>query len=470
MLPVDPSTAPVRARKMRVAVFIEHDIIYRHFIRSRAFDDLAASHDVMFVFPSGDAAAKRMTIAVDPDDVSGEIEYVEIDAARLYQWRRLFQVSQLVWRPGLAWKRLRIISRRFLGPRASKLFTVLALPGIFEIFRWHSLRTIKAMPSPMADLMRRTSPDILVHPTVLDGLFINDVVLHAAEFGIPSILIMNSWDNPSTKRAVVGRPDRLLVWGQQTKNHAITFMGMEPDKVVSFGAAQFDLYRRPARIDRAEFCRLHDIDSAKPILLYAGSSKGSDEFQHLRMIEDAIHNGVLPDIAVVYRPHPWGNGGFNGERIIGHAWRHIHIEESMRGYLERVAAGQKGISLPDYGDTHDLLSAIDVLVSPLSTIILEAMLHGKPVLCFLPDAQVDSSLDLQASLVHFEDMYSNPEVLVATGDDALIGQLKILAGRMSEPAVGQRMRAAAHHFVEDFDQPYDTRLTAFVARTAPVEI
>ena len=29
---------------------------------------------------------------------------------------------------------------------------------------------------------------------------------------IPLIVIMNSWDNPSTKRAVIGKPDWLLVW------------------------------------------------------------------------------------------------------------------------------------------------------------------------------------------------------------------------------------------------------------------
>ena len=35
---------------------------------------------------------------------------------------------------------------------------------------------------------------------------------------------MNSWDNPSTKRSLIGNPDWLFVWGEQTKKHAEKFV------------------------------------------------------------------------------------------------------------------------------------------------------------------------------------------------------------------------------------------------------
>jgi hypothetical protein len=463
---VHDTAGVVSSGRLKVLVFVEHDIIYRHFVRSRVFDHLGQRHEVVFVVPEGPAGAKRMSVALAPEEVVGRITKLHVDPARLFQWRRLFQVSQFVWRPGLAWKRLRALTRRFVGPRASVLYTVLALPGIYHIFRARTLRTICAMPSGMAELIERERPDVLVHPTVLDGLFVNDIVLHGAERGLPTVLIMNSWDNPSTKRAVVGTPDALLVWGPQTKSHAVTFMGMAPDRVLEFGAAQFDIYRAPARIDRVEFCRRHNVDPAHPVLLYAGSSKGTDEFAHLRRIEDAIDAGKLPLMSVIYRPHPWGAGGFRGERIIDHAWRHVRIEESMRAYLEAVRDGRKGISLPDYAETHDVLSNVDALVSPLSTIILEALLHGKPALCFLAAAQAGSSLDLQATLVHFEDMYDDPEVPIARGEDALIPGLADLMGKVGEPGLPKRLAASAAHFVTSFEAPYGERLTACLEQLA----
>ena len=46
---------------------------------------------------------------------------------------------------------------------------------------------------------------------------------------------MNSWDNPSTKQAVIGHPDWLLVWGQQTYDHSIKYLNMEKNRVIQFG-------------------------------------------------------------------------------------------------------------------------------------------------------------------------------------------------------------------------------------------
>ena len=42
---------------------------------------------------------------------------------------------------------------------------------------------------------------------------------------------MNSWDNPSTKRSIVGNPDWFFVWGDQTKNHAIKYMNISKIKL-----------------------------------------------------------------------------------------------------------------------------------------------------------------------------------------------------------------------------------------------
>jgi hypothetical protein len=454
-----PTTAGAR---LRVAVFIEHDIIYRHFVQSRVFQELAESHEVTFVFPSGANVAKRFSVAVNDQEVGAPHVRLEIDTDRLYQWRRLFQVSQLSWGLGADWSQLRKTMRRMLGPKASTLFTLLGLPGVYSLFRARTLKTIGKLPAGMRGLLQSMQPDVILHPTVLDGLFVNDVVHIGRELRIPTVLIMNSWDNPSTKRTVVGKPDRLLVWGEQTKAHAIKYVGMQPQDVVLFGAAQFEIYRRPPRVDNLAFREQYGIQRDCPILLYAGSSKGSDEVAHLRMIEDAIDGGQLPSVAIIYRPHPWGRGGFQGHRLLDEPWRHVIIDRSMRSYLEAVREKRDRVFLADYADTHDLLANIDVLVSPLSTIILEAMLHGKPALCFLPTTQEGSSLDVQAKLVHFEDMYNDPNVLMAEGEGQLIGSIAALLQMTKDANITERLARSCRRFVEPFDSPYGVRLRTLV--------
>ncbi len=363
---------------------------------------------------------------------------------------------------------MRRFYRRVLGWKAALLYTLISLPGVYQWHRHRVIATITAQPYRSLEvLIEEHQPDVLIHPSTLEGEYINDLVETSQSCDIPLMVIMNSWDNPSTKNAVVGNPDWLLVWGPQTKQHAIDFVGMRADRVIEFGAAQFDVYRQPPRIDRDEFCVRHQIDPARKILLYAGSSKETDEYSHLEALEEAIDQARLTNLVVVYRPHPWGNGGKNGGRIIERQWRHIRIETTMRAYLEGVRDGNKAMSLPDYRDTHDVLSSIDALVSPLSTIILEGALHGKPTLCFLPVEETEARhLQLVLPLKHFEDMFNSPEFPTARGLPELIPGVAALLSRVGDDAYSARLAEACSHFVTPFDRPYGERLTEFCEKIA----
>lgn len=456
---------------MKILVFIEHDVIIRHFVHSRVFNELIASHEVTFVFP--EPGYKRVNIDVSKLELGAPYRHLTVHQARLVIWKRLFQVDLLRWRPGKQLRAIRILQREMMGPKAAALYTVLALPGIYQLLRRRSFAQVRAMPNTDLDhLISEAAPDLLIHPSVLEGVYINDLVAVSKATDIPLAVIMNSWDNPCTKRAMVGAPDWLLVWGPQTRQHAIDFVGTLPDRTLPFGAAQFDVYRGPPRIDRNEFCARHQIDPDAQILLYAGSSKGSDEFAHLIAIEEAIDAGRLGNIVIVYRPHPWGGGGKGGDRILDHPWRHLRIESTMRAYLEAVRRGETAMSFPDYRDTHDVLSSIDVLVSPLSTIILEGALHGKPVLCFLPTDEADARhFQLVLPLKHFEDMFNMPEFPIANGMVELIPGIQATLSRVGDEVFAKRLHDACAHFVEPLEQPYGRRLEEFcgsIVDTQPV--
>jgi CDP-glycerol glycerophosphotransferase (TagB/SpsB family) len=188
------------------------------------------------------------------------------------------------------------------------------------------------------------------------------------------------------------------------------------------------------------------------------------------MIEDAIDRGDLPHVAIIYRPHPWGHGGHKGERLISHSWRHVVIDKSMRAYLQSVATGNKRVNLANYADTHDLLSCVDALVSPLSTIILEGALHGKPVLCLLAEQKGQSSFNLQKGLVHFKDMYDCPSILMAHDEAELLPKIGELIGHVGDAAFASSLRDACRHFVSDFDQPFSERIVDFVWQTTTTKV
>lgn len=463
----DGARSDRREVAMKILVFVEHDIIIRHFLHSQVFNGLARRHDVVFVFP--EKGYKRVTVDASTLNLGGApIRHLIVSVERLKIWQGLMLAEHLRWRPGSHFAAMRTFHRYSAGLRAAMLFSVLGLPGIFQFFRAWSHHRLKARPyRDLDELLDQERPAVLIHPSILAGVYINDLVVASRARDMPLVVIMNSWDNPSTKRAMAGRPDWLLVWGPQTRAHAAKYMEMPEERVICFGAAQFDVYRNPPRVDRHEFCRRHDIDPAARVLLYAGSSKATDEFSHLCTLDDAIGHGDLGHAVVVYRPHPWGDGGKGGSRIIDHAWRNVRIEQTTRGYLERVKKGIPGITTPDYRDTHDVLSCVDALISPLSTILIEGALHGKPVLCFLPEEDDRTShLEFALPLVHFDDFFAEPAFLVARGEGSLIPAVRSLLDKVGNEEFGQVLTRACTHFVASFDRAYDERLLEFIENVA----
>jgi glycosyltransferase involved in cell wall biosynthesis len=441
---------------MKCLVCVDHDIIYRNFVQSGALDGLARAAELMFVFPD----SPRVT--VDLAGLPHPWVKMPVDTVRTSLWRRLFQVMQMRWRPGANWRAIRASQRFTLGWKGSIQIGFLALPGVFGFYRRHLLARLRGSGNvPLEKLVHDTRPDILLLPTVLEGPFLNDLIDIGRRLGIPTVAIMNSWDNPSTKRSVVGTPDWLLVWGPQTRDHGIRYAGMDPQRVVHFGAAQLDVFRKQPRYDRTELCARHGIDPRRRVILYAGSTKHADEFGHLVLIDQAIAAGELPDVAIIYRPHPWGLCGSGGQRFAAHQWQNVFLDASMQDYVEQVGQGQARMKLADYRDSHDLLSAIDALVSPMSTILLEAAMHGKPILCFQSGMGSNESMRVRVNQAQFAELFRNAEVLVC-GDDDFLAAMRRLAGLAADPGIGQRMRAMCEEFVSAFDAPFSERLPVFL--------
>lgn len=446
---------------MKIAIFIDHDIMIRHFIMSGVFKALCAVHEVTFVFPGRNNS--RIGTEISTLDLPGAVEHVPEHTARQNLWNRVFVADSLRLRLGKQYATLRGIVRATNNTKAVILHTILGLPGIHGLLRRFTAAKLEKLPNtPLNELLDRMQPDMILHPTVLRGVYLNDLIAIGRERNIPCVLIMNSWDNPSTKQAVVGEPDCLLVWGDQTHQHAVSYMKMPPEKVIKFGVAQFEVFRVPPKMSRQAFCEEHDIPEHHKIILYAGSSKGTDEFQHLLTLDEKIASGEFGEMTIVYRPHPWGDGGHGGSRIIEHSWKHVRIEQSMREYLERVSKGESMIFMADYHRAHTVLNAVDAVVSPLSTMLVEGALHRKPVLCFLPENESNAvHFQVVRTLAHFEEMFTMPEFPVARSLNDLTAQIPWLLSKTEDLDFLERLYKATGFFIEQFEEDYGSRLVRF---------
>lgn len=445
----------------KIAVFIDHDIMVRHFVLNHALEALSREHDVLFVFPDNH---KRVRSDLSSLPVQ-RFRTVGVSVERVALYRSLYRSSVLKNMRGTPHQRSMFkFLKGVIGWKRFWLDWLWSWPLTYHLY--HAVIVTRLGENKaLRDLLRDECPDIVVHPTVLEGLFVSDLVQWGKACKKPTVFVMNSWDNPSMKAMTVGYPDRLVVWGEQTRQHAIRYMGVPSEKIACLGAAQFDLYRKPPRIAPAEYRRRLGVPNHCKILLYAGSSKGLNEVRHLVALEQAIAEEKIRNCVVLYKPHPWRAFPQDEADFFAINWKHVKFDPTMEACYRRSRQGDKmHVELADYDDTHVTLSAVDAVISPLSTILLEAAMHGKPVVAYLPDEDMASNtfLSKMANMIHFKEFFERVECIKCERSEDLIGDCEQLLRLSEDQSIGTRLQSQCAYFVEPSAQPYIDRLNGLI--------
>ena len=444
----------------KILIFLDHDITVRHFVLNGVLRPLEDEHDVVWIFPE-----RHRRVSARLDDLPiGRHRTVPISETRLHGYRRLYHASVLRMLRGTRDQRAIFeFWRQTLGPRAFWTSWAVSWPGAYTLYRRRMLARI-GEPQALAAVLDEEKPDVLVHPTVLEGLFVSDLVHLGRARGVPTVFLMNSWDNPGVKAMTVGVPDRLVVWGEQSRQIAHERLRMPLSEIVVLGAAQFEVYRTPPRETADAYRRRVGIPLGQPVLLYAGSSKGLDETAHLVALDDAITAGRLGRCTVLYRPHPWRARLASEEDFFARRWRHVVMAPDMAEYYRRHRAGEVAMHLADYAETHVTLNAVDAVVSPLSTILLEAGLHGKPILAYLPDEEVTENIAMfsMAKTVHFRDFFERVDCLQCERAGDLVTDCARLLQLAATPGVDERLRGQCAFFVDTSERSYADRLDELI--------
>jgi hypothetical protein len=206
-----------------------------------------------------------------------------------------------------------------------------------------------------------------------------DVLKVTRALGLPSVLLVWSWDNLSSKALLVEHPDHVLVWNDTQVDEAQRLHGIARDRVHALGAPGFDPF----------FAEVEALgpkkDDGRATIVYLGSSTNISrhEPEAFGLWLEAVRAAPDPavrDARVVVRPYP-GTG----------AWKRWHPPDDERLTVDR------GKKLEAHGLAAALRQA-DVVVA-LNTIgELEAAIAGRPVVTFRGGELAPG----QEGSVHFE--------------------------------------------------------------------
>lgn len=219
-------------------------------------------------------------------------------------------------------------------------------------------------------------PDIvLITPLVHLGSNHPDYVKAAKKLGIPTGFPVFSWDNLSSKGALHVTPDRMFVWNETQKAEAVNLHGVDPASVVVTGASRFDkFFEMTPSVDRESFCQRYDLDPARAIVCYLGSSPfvAPDERGFVRDWIRALRsssNSRLAGAGVIIRPHPRSLSQWEGTKMPPVEDAGVRLVTSRRMDSEPLL--------------YDCLFHADAVVALNTSAQLEAAILGKPIFTVL---------------------------------------------------------------------------------------
>lgn len=176
-------------------------------------------------------------------------------------------------------------------------------------------------PRRIMRFLRAHSADVLlVSPLTHFDSPQPDYLRAARRRGLPSGLVLFSWDNLTNKGLMHAVPDRVLVWNEIQAREAARHHGVASNRIEVTGAAAYDHWFswQPSR-DRERFLSELGLDPRQPCVLYVCSSGfiARDESTWVKHWIDALRatSGPLSRVNIIVRPHPLNIDGWRGDPL-----------------------------------------------------------------------------------------------------------------------------------------------------------
>jgi hypothetical protein len=312
----------------------------------------------------------------------------------------------------------------------------------------------RAVPTSreIEEYLRRVDPAVVLFTPYMALRTVQPAYLRAAQaIGLPTAILVTSWDNLTSKSLIDQVPDRLFVWNEIQREEAVKLHHVPAAKVVVTGAQSFDDWLGWEARPREEFLRRVGLDPVQPYLLYACSAPWTkrSEVDFVRRWVAGIRAArpELAGVGVLIRPHP--------KRP--EEWRGVDLSD-----LRDVAVWPVDPRLPtDAGSKADYYDSIyhsAGVVGLNTTALIEAGLIGRPVFTI----RVAEFRPVQDGTLHFRYLLEVGGGLLRVADTLQEHGAQVAEALADPDGAGQ----APAGFVREFVRPHglDTPATPIFVR------
>ena len=136
----------------------------------------------------------------------------------------------------------------------------------------------------------------------------------------------------------------------------------------------------------------------------------------------------------------------------------------MVDYYKSVIKSNSGkLFLADYVISNKILTLADAVISPLSTMLIESMIKGKPVLAFFPESGHYKSLKKMDNL-HFAEFLKINEVNTCYLEKDFISSCQTLVSQIGDTSFSKILKKEAEFFNPKREKSYGRQLAELAER------
>lgn len=257
---------------------------------------------------------------------------------------------------------------------------ILTRPGIFEVVMYVAKQLLFPTPKTKNQLKTLNLDLILVPSNGTSDAISMDIISAAKSLGIPSLFMMYNWDNVTCKGVYPFLADYASVWGQQSVEHYHRIHRLPLDRIYCLGSPQFEVYERFDPSGHQDLRVALNFSPTEVLAAYLGGARYRDDILLLRYF-DAILERL--NIRLVYRPHPFQDRAMLRGDFFKENFRQIVMDPSIVEHYQR-ARHDLSYNVKSYLYNYDrfphFLKSLDFVISSYSTMCIESMKMGKPVL------------------------------------------------------------------------------------------
>ena len=242
---------------------------------------------------------------------------------------------------------------------------------VFDLFVYFFKKFIKINKS-LEKHIENIKFSIIIHPTSAYSPISNDIARISKKNNIPSIFIVDNWDNLSSKSILFFKPTALAVWGQQSREHAIEIQNFDKNNTHLIGTARIDHYYQYINKKTSSHFNFKYI-------LFLGTAIKFDEESALISLSNILKKNInLKDYKIIYRPHPWRQ---SNEIIKYDYLDNIIIDPQIKeAYLSLDDSFQ-----PDLNYYPSLIKNAELILGGLTSMMIESMVFYKKYIALVFD-------------------------------------------------------------------------------------